>query len=57
MKSQLKGSLVFRVGDLVWYRRPEKSGHKLDTLWLGKALVMARDSESSYVIDIRPFPK
>ena len=24
MKSQLKGSLVFHVEDLVWYRQPEK---------------------------------
>ena len=31
MKSQLKGSLIFRLGDLVWYLRPEESGHKLDT--------------------------
>ena len=38
MESQLKGFLVFRVGDQVWYRRPERSGHKLDTRWLGKAV-------------------
>ena len=25
MKSQLKGSLIFHVGDLVWCRRPEKA--------------------------------
>ena len=54
MASQLKSSLVFHVGDLVCYRRPERSGHKLDTRWLGKALVMARESESSYMIEIRP---
>ena len=54
MKCQLKGSLVFHVGDQVWYRRQERSGHKLDTRWLGKAVVTARESESSYVIEIRP---
>ena len=57
MKSQLKGWLIFHVGDLVWYRRPERSGHKLDTRWLGNALVRARESESSYVIEIRPGSK
>ena len=57
MKSQLKGSLVFHVGDLVWYRRTERSGHKLDGRWLGKAVVTARESESSYVIEIRPGSK
>ena len=31
--------------------------HKLDTRWLGKAVVTARESESSYVIDIRPGSK
>ena len=25
MKSQLKGSMILRIGDLVWYRRPERS--------------------------------
>ena len=54
MKSQLKGSLVFHVGDQVWYLRPERSGHKRDTRWFGKAAVMAKESESSYVIEIRP---
>ena len=53
MKSQLKGSLVFHVGDQVWYRRPERSCHKLDTRWLGKVVVMARESELIYVIEIR----
>ena len=57
LRSQLKGSLVFHVGDLVWYRRPERSGHKLDIRWLGKAVVMARESESIYVIEIRPGSK
>ena len=57
MISQLKGSLVFHVGDQVWYRWLERSGHKLDTRWLGKAVVTARESESSYVIEIRPGSK
>ena len=57
MKSQLKGLLVFHVGYQVWYRHPERSGHKLETRWLGKAVVTARGSESSYVIEIRPGSK
>ena len=59
MKSQLKGSLVFHVGDLVWFRRPERSGHKLDTRWLGKAVVTARESHNHVecVIEIKPGSK
>ena len=57
MKCQFKGSLVSHVGDQVWYRRLERSGHKLDTRWLGKAFITARESESSYVIEIRPGSK
>ena len=57
MKSQLKGYLVFHVGDQVWYRRPERSGHKRHTRWLGKAVVTSKECESSYVIEIRPGSK
>ena len=30
------------IGYKVWYRRPEGSGDKLDSRWLGPALVKAR---------------
>ena len=33
------------------------SGHKLDNRWLGKAVVKTQESESSYVIKIRPGSK
>ena len=49
--------MVFHAGDQVWYCRRKRSGPKLDTRWLGKVLVMAKDSESSYVIEIRPGSK
>ena len=42
-KSQLKVSLVFHVVDLVWFRRPERSGQNFDTRWLGKAVVTERE--------------
>jgi hypothetical protein len=43
----------FKVGDLIYYRRPEKSGSKLDSRWIGPAVVRAREGESSYVIEIK----
>jgi hypothetical protein len=43
----------FKVGDLIYYRRPEKSGSKLDSRWIGPAVVRAREGERSYVIEIK----
>jgi hypothetical protein len=40
----------FTTGDKVWYRRPEKTGGKLDTRWIGPARVTAR--EESYEIEL-----
>ena len=48
------GADIFCPGDLVWYRRPERSGHKLDSRWLGKAVVLGREGESSYLIQTKP---
>ena len=43
----------FQVGDVVYYRRPEGSGTKLDTRWLGPAKIVAREGSQSYLIQIR----
>ena len=42
------------VGDKVWYLRPENSGTKLDSRWLGPALVTAREGEFSYKVELKP---
>ena len=39
---------VFVKGQQVWYRRPEGSGDKLDSRWLGPAVVLQRVGENSY---------
>ena len=44
----------FEVGTKVWYRRPEKSGDKLDSRWLGPATIVERQGNNSYVIQIKP---
>lgn len=44
----------FVLGQRVWYRRPEGAGEKLDTRWLGPALVTAREGEHSWLIEIKP---
>ena len=38
------------IGRKVWYRRPEGSGNKTDTRWLGPAEVLAREGDTSYKI-------
>ena len=40
------------TGEKVWYLRPEKSGNKLDTRWVGPALIIERESENSYLIEV-----
>ena len=42
------------IGSEVWYRRPENSGEKLDSRWIGPGLVRAREGDKSYVIEIKP---
>ena len=37
---------------MVWYRRPEGSGEKLDSRWLGPAVVLKRVGENSYELQI-----
>ena len=44
----------FQVGDRVWYLRPEGSGTKLDTRWIGPGKITAKVGEHSYEIRITP---
>jgi hypothetical protein len=43
-----------QVGDLIWYKRPENSGEKLDSRWIGPGTVKAREGERSYIVEIKP---
>jgi hypothetical protein len=40
----------FEVGAHVWYRRPEGSGGKLDSRWIGPMAIIGREGEHSYVL-------
>jgi hypothetical protein len=42
------------IGTQVWYKRPENSGEKLDTRWIGPGLVKSREGARSYVFEIKP---
>jgi hypothetical protein len=42
------------VGSRVWYKRPEGSGDKMDSRWLGPALVKAREGADSYRVEVKP---
>ena len=52
-KNRVMGE-VFLAGEKVWYLRPENSGNKLDSRWLGPALVISREGIFSYVVEIKP---
>ena len=39
---------IFEVGDDVWYLRPENSGNKLDSRWLGPAKIAGKTGQHSY---------
>jgi hypothetical protein len=45
---------AYKPGTWVWYKRPEDSGTKLDTRWIGPALVLSRNAENSYTVELRP---
>ena len=45
---------VLPKGTKVWYKRPENSGEKLDTRWIGPGIVKDREGDRSYVIEIKP---
>ena len=49
-----KDMCPLKVGDQVWYKRPENSGEKLDSRWVGPGVVKAREGERSYLIEIKP---
>ena len=38
----------FDVGEKVWYRRPENTGTKIDTRWIGPGKILAKVGEHSY---------
>ena len=42
------------VGHKVWYYRPPSSGNKLDTRWIGRMEVIARQGEGSYLLSSGP---
>jgi len=46
----------FQIGDKVWYLRPRGpvTGEKMETWWVGPCPILARTSESTYVIEVRP---
>ena len=44
----------FQPGETIWYKRPENSGEKLDSRWIGPGVVKAREGDRSYVIEIKP---
>ena len=48
-----KDSEVFQKGDKVWFKRPEKSGNKLDTRWIGPCKVISRKGANSYEIQVK----
>ena len=52
-KSRREGEIL-EIGSKVWYRRPENSATKLDSRWLGPALVVTREGAHSYQIEIKP---
>ena len=41
------------IGQKVWYRRPENTGNKLDSPWIGPAQVVARTGQESYDIVVK----
>ncbi len=43
----------FQVGNIVYYRRPQGSGKKLDTRWIGPAVVKAQEGNGSNFIEIK----
>ena len=51
-EKRVEGSVI-ELGSKVWYRRPEGSGEKLDSRWLGPAIVTAREGKRSYVIELK----
>ena len=51
VNAKRKSRTPFKVGDRVWALRPPPlQGHKLESWWLGPALILARVGNTSYRI-------
>ena len=46
--------LTYEVGQKVWYLRPENSGDKWHSKWIGPEVITARLGEHSYEIQVEP---
>ena len=44
---------TFAVGDIVWFKRLEKSGTKLDSRWIGPSKVVNARGANSYEIQVK----
>ena len=42
----------FHTGQKVWYLRPEKSGEKLDSRWVGPCEILQRISQHGYEVQV-----
>ena len=54
INSRRKRLPALPIGVKVWYRRPEGTGTKNDTRWVGPAEVLSREGEDSYTISKGP---
>ena len=49
-----KPPATYAPGDKVWYRRPEDTGDKTDTRWIGPCVVKSREGENYYTLEVAP---
>jgi hypothetical protein len=49
-----KSTNIFDIGDKVWYRRPEGSGTKIDTRWVGPGKIASQTGIDSYEVRLGP---
>ena len=54
INSRRKELHALPAGRKVWYKRPEGSGNKLDSRWVGPCVVLLREGENSYKISTGP---
>ena len=54
INSRRKKLPALPIGAKVWYGRPEGTGTKNDTRWIGPAEVLSREGEDSYTISMGP---
>ena len=48
-----KETETYQVGMKVWYRRPENSGEKLDSRWIGPGIIKGREGQNTYLVEIK----